>query len=212
METRLEPLDEAPPPTGPAAHRRRHAILAALVVVLVSGAVLWWVTAPDALRDQGAIAAVPVALGEPIYNGHSHLATRPVTVVRLEPVLATDGLEVRVWVCDPVPGHDVIGLVGADDLAEYCRDPRPLVPGDTLEVHDGRPDPFPPYLLTELRATAPGPQVFCGFDVTYRDGWRTGRHREAGQFRIVLNPEPDERFGDDDRFPDDTSPAALCER
>jgi hypothetical protein len=203
-------IDElSPPGSGP--RGRRRAILATVVVALVVGAVLWWVTAPDALRDQGGISTVPVSLGEPVYSGHTHMTSRPVTVVRLEPVLRTDGLEVTVWVCDPVPDQDPIGMVGADDLDEFCRDLRPLVPGDTLEVHDGRPDPLPPYLLTELRATAPGPQVFCGFDVTYRDGWRTGRHRAAGLVRIVLNPDKDEdtvALGHDDP----SHAAAICDR
>jgi hypothetical protein len=208
----METIDSASPPPRSASRGRPRTILATVGMVLVAGAVLWWVTAPDALRDQGAIGTVPVALDEPVYTGHTHMATRPVTVVRLEPVLRTDGLEVTVWVCDPVPGQGPIGMVGADDLAEFCRDLRPLVPGDTLEVHDGRPDPLPPYLLTELRATAPGPQVFCGFDVTYRDGRRTGRHREAGQFRIVLNPDQDESVGDHEDVTDGSYHTALCER
>jgi hypothetical protein len=211
----VDTIDEAPPAPSAGSRPRRVAILVTLLVVLAAGAVLWWVTAPDALRGQGAVGTVSTELGEPVYVGHTSMASRPVTVVRLEPILATDGLEATVWVCDPVPDETPIGMVGGEDVAEYCRDLQPVAPGDTLEFHDDAWDALPPYLLTELRATAPGPQVFCGLDVTYRDGWRTGRHREAGLMRIVLNPEEEGGVppGDDDLDLDDgTRHTALCER
>jgi hypothetical protein len=199
---------------GTARRGRRPATLAAAaVVVLAAGAVLWWATAPDALRGQGSVGTVPAELGEPVYVGHMSMASRPVTVVRLEPVLATDGLDATVWVCDPMPDQTPIGMVGSEDVADYCRDLQPVAPGVTLEVHEDARDELPPYLLTELRATAPGPQVFCGLDVTYRDGWRTGRHREAGLTRIVLNPEDEGGVPpDDDGLDDGSRHTALCGR
>lgn len=53
--------------------------------------------------------------------------------------------------------------------------------------------PTEPVLLVEVTPTSDQPQGLCALDITYRsvDGWRTGRQRDGGLYRVVVNEDPD---------------------
>lgn len=175
-------------------------VVAGALAVAVLGAA-WLVTAPDAVVPAAAadaIVGVTADVGEPMYVGSYALADRDVVIESIEPV-TVNGLDVALWMCDPAPGAAPIGAVASEGLSRSCRSVEPLVPGTTVAALPAGGQVVEPYVVLEVTPTADGPQGLCGLDVTYRlaDGWRTGRHREAGPPHVVVNE------GDDAPWPEE---------
>lgn len=84
----------------------------------------------------------------------------------------------------------------------------PFEPGTVLAGRTPGPPPSGPYLVVEVTPTNDQPQGLSALDVTYRavDGWRPGRQRDGGLYRVAVN-EPD----DSDRWvePDEELLAAC---
>ncbi|WP_157041877.1 hypothetical protein [Nitriliruptor alkaliphilus] len=181
------------------ARRRPGPAITAVVAASLIAALAWWATTPDALSDAaGTTVGMAAPTDGSLFVGQYGTASHDVVIERVEPVVV-DGLAATVWMCHPVHGSDPIGSMRAADVDEFCTDLVPVERGTVLPGYSGTPpDETLAYLLVELEPTADHPQGFCGLDVTYRDGWRKGRHRQAGGPQAITNAptEDDDLFGD----------------
>lgn len=180
---------------------RRGVLAGGGVVLVVAIASFWVALAPDAVVSPGATIGLPLEVGESGYVGYYPLSERDLVIESVEPV-TLNGLDVAVWMCDPVPGEDPLGSARAADLPEFCRSVEPFEPGTTIAGHSRDHRAVGPYLLVEVTPTEEVPQGLCGLDMTYRlaDGWRTGRHREGGSYRVVVNEDGDVAWDDDEEL------------
>jgi hypothetical protein len=164
---------------------RRYAVWLVLSV-LVIGVVATWGTSVQALSTSRATGVLVAGAGDTIHVGHAGLVTRPV-VVRDFGAPTARAFDVEFWVCEPRPYATVVGVVSGDDIASHCASLEPLARGTQLPVH--APDEVGPYLITTLTLRTSDVAVFCGFDLSYRSGWRLGRQNQVGSYRVVVNGE-----------------------
>ena len=162
---------------------RRYAVWIALGVLVIGGVAIGG-TSGQALSTDGATGSWVAEPGDTLHVGHAGLVTRPV-VVRDFGAPTAGAFDVEFWVCEPRPYAGVVGAVGVDDIAKHCATLEPLTPGTHLPEHTS--GEVGPYLITTLTLRAPDDAVFCGFDMSYRTGWRLGRQEQVGSYRVVVN-------------------------
>jgi hypothetical protein len=160
---------------------------------------VWFLTAPDEVASPGATVGLQVAPGDSAYVGYYPLSERDLVIEAIEPV-TLNGPDVALWLCDPAPDTDPLGSSLGDDLAEHCRSLDPFLPGAVIAGRHPDWRPTEPYLMVELTPTSDQPQGLCALDITYRpvDGWRTGRQRNGGQYRAVVNEDPEVDWPDEE--------------
>lgn len=180
---------EVPPPGW----RRWASILAVTVVVAGVGWFGWWLRHPAPL-DWGGYGIGPddIEVGEQVWTSLSERALRPerrrvLTIEDVEPVV-TRGDDVRVdyFVCTLDLGAlDDAGVGGfgygmPERWAErVCTDLRPAA-GTTMDLVA---EPAQ-QLLVRVTPTGPGRTVITGHDLTFREGWQTGRERVSPEIRL----------------------------
>ena len=184
----LETVEDAS--VGRRGARRGWWVTGVLAVTALAGT--WFVTSPDDVVTPGGTVGLQIEPDASRYVGLYYLSEDDLVIDPLEPV-TVNGLGTVLWLCAPIQRSGVIGTAGRDDLDEHCSSVEPFEPGMVLAGR--RPDSVPsePYLLVEVIPTGEQPQGLCALDVTYRpvDGWRTGRQRDGGPVRVVVNEPAD---------------------
>lgn len=159
---------------GPGAVLAVVLVVTALVVIGVLAG-RWW-TSPTVFRDRGdSFTADPVPLSEAALSMAVTFPSRDdqnrvVTFRDARAHFAVNSAAARATfsICTPGRRDDLIGVVKAGDLPEFCSRVRPLVPGARMaQTSDAHGD----YVVMTLRPRRPGRLTVDRVDLDYALGW-----------------------------------------
>jgi hypothetical protein len=177
-------LDTEPPPSR---SREEFLIIAFIVVVLVTMATVIWSHSAKAFDRGGAIQSGTVSGNAPrfisleAFSGGGNAPLHSLHLNSVKPLVAENSAnaDIQVLLCRPI--GDFGGAWPAADMSRFCSSMESFRPVSGTFYPKGTW-----WLVAKITPHQPGVVQIAQFNVTFREGLRTGKQRVGTDFTLTV--------------------------